>query len=203
MDEKMQDRIDEYILGRMTTEERKVFEKDLETDKGLKEQYEHTKIVRDELSAQARLKETMEEWDKEDVPVREHIMRKTLWWVAGIAAVVVIGLFLYAPSDRNLPFRSEISDTENLNAISPAVRGGSDLIEIEQVISQGDHEKALMMINAKEEELRTISDSFTLSYTDNEGDEEMSEKREYEKQELEQRKESLQYLRTLINGEAR
>ena len=46
MKEEYQDRIDNYLLGRMSETERVSFERDLNLDDKLKEQYEFTKAVK-------------------------------------------------------------------------------------------------------------------------------------------------------------
>ena len=49
MKEEYQDRIDNYLLGRMSEAERVSFERDLNLDDKLKEQYEFTKAMKNAL----------------------------------------------------------------------------------------------------------------------------------------------------------
>lgn len=65
MNEKLQDRIDNYLLGQMSAEEVKKFAEDLNSDPQLLEQYNYTKMVRDTVCEQATLEELMNQWDEE------------------------------------------------------------------------------------------------------------------------------------------
>lgn len=65
MNEKLQDRIDNYLLGQMSAEEIKKFAEDLNSDPQLLEQYNYTKMVRDTVCEQATLEELMSQWDEE------------------------------------------------------------------------------------------------------------------------------------------
>ena len=65
MDNKLQDRIDDYVLGRMSEDDKILFEKELETNVELREQYNYTKLVKESVCEQAMLDELMEQWDEE------------------------------------------------------------------------------------------------------------------------------------------
>lgn len=71
MNEKLQDRIDNYLLGQMSAEEVKKFAEDLNSDPQLLEQYNYTKMVRDTVCEQATLEELMNQWDEEIEEERE------------------------------------------------------------------------------------------------------------------------------------
>ena len=68
MDEKFQDRIDNYLLNRMDDAEKTEFLREIEQDKEKKEQLEFTQDV------------------------------KKIWlWISGVAAVLVVGFFAIKP----------------------------------------------------------------------------------------------------------
>lgn len=73
MDEQLQDRIDQYILGQMSDADRAAFEQDLAHDDALREQYHYTRMVKDAVSEQAELEQLMDQWDEEIVHEREDI----------------------------------------------------------------------------------------------------------------------------------
>lgn len=180
----MQDRIDEYILGRMTAGESDAFEREMEGDDALREQCEHTRIVKEEIGAQADLRKRMKEWDN-PIPV---IRRATLYWISGIAAVLIIGFFavpVFFHGDGRV-----VSD-------EPVLRGGDDLVEIEVLIEQGEYEEALMRIDAAERELQALTDSFAAFPVDA-TDSELVEQREYELSEIALRQAEIDQLRTII-----
>ncbi|MCD7721130.1 MAG: hypothetical protein LUI09_02765 [Prevotellaceae bacterium] len=60
-----QDYIDDYLLGRMTDEERLRFERMLDEDSELREALRLTRMVSEELKTEAELRERMRRWDKE------------------------------------------------------------------------------------------------------------------------------------------
>lgn len=65
MNDKIQDMIDRYIHGEMTAEERKVFEKLLETKSELLEKFEFTKTLKDVITSRERKKKLFAQWEEE------------------------------------------------------------------------------------------------------------------------------------------
>ena len=118
-----QDRIDEYILGRMSDEEKAQFEKDVNCDESKREQLEFTVNVKEAISSRedkmSKLKVMQRLYDlahHQDVastqatgtddcqfcPAPQYAAekmssRRIWWWTSGIAAVLVIGLFVFSP----------------------------------------------------------------------------------------------------------
>lgn len=118
-----QDRIDEYILGRMTDEEKAQFEAEVNQDESKKEQLEFTRNVKGAISSRedkmAKLKIMQRMYDREHNQVAASMRatgtddckytlapqyveekrpsRRIWWWASGIAAVLVIGLFIVNP----------------------------------------------------------------------------------------------------------
>ena len=92
-----QDQIDEYLLGRMSDGDRKAFEKQVEKDDELCEQLEFAKDVLTSMKSRNEKLAKMEEWEKGKplVATGPSPVRKVIYWVSGIAAVFVVGLFLF------------------------------------------------------------------------------------------------------------
>lgn len=136
-----QDRIDEYILGRMTDEEKAQFEAEVNQDESKKEQLEFTRNVKGAISSRedkmAKLKMMQRMYDREHQevaasmratgtddcqysPAPQHVEEKKpskriWWWASGIAAVLVIGLFVVNP------FGSDTLQTTS--GFSPSFKG--------------------------------------------------------------------------------
>lgn len=66
MEEKQQDRIDDYVLGRMTDAESASFEEELAADGDLREQCNYTQVVCGSVSDRAGLERLMDFCDEED-----------------------------------------------------------------------------------------------------------------------------------------
>ena len=144
MNTDFQDRIDEYILGRMSAEEKAQFETEVNQDESKREQLEFTKNVKGAISSRedkmAKLKMIQRMYDREHQhvaasiratgtddcqysPVPQHVEEKKppkriWWWASGIAAVLVIGLFVVNP------FGSDTLQTPS--GFSPSFKGGSN-----------------------------------------------------------------------------
>ena len=139
-----QDRIDEYILGRMSDEEKAQFEAEVSHDESKKEQLEFTKNVKEVISSRddkmAKLKMMQRMYDREHhqvaasmratgtdncqcSPALQNVEEKKpskriWWWASGIAAVLVIGLFVVNP------FGSDTLQTPS--GFSPSFKGGTN-----------------------------------------------------------------------------
>ena len=123
MKKDFQDRIDEYILGRMTDEDKAQFEAEINQDESKREQLEFTRDVKGAISSRAdkmaKLKMMQRMYDREHnqvaasmratgtddcqySPAPQNIEEKKpskriWWWASGIAAVLVIGLLVVNP----------------------------------------------------------------------------------------------------------
>ena len=141
MKKDFQDRIDEYLLGRMTDEEKAQFEAEVNQDESKKEQLEFTKNVKEAISSRedkmAKLKIMQRMYDREHQQVAasmratgtddcqyphapQYIEKKKpskgIWvWASGIAAVLVIGLLVVNP------FGSDTLQTPS--GFSPSFKG--------------------------------------------------------------------------------
>ena len=143
-----QDDIDRYLLGRMSDEERALFEAKCAEKTELKEQLEHTQDVKAVISEKGKLLKRIQKWDEEYNEEKKAVARKkrSAIWLSGIAAAFVAGYFLLpvVNNSESESMGNVISmNTEN-NEASP-IGNHSDSIEV-----CNEHEKLLAKNEAKE-----------------------------------------------------
>lgn len=117
-----QDKIDNYVQGDMTAQERIAFEQDVQKDKELREQLEYTQKVKTLVTSHQEKMRLLKQWEEEYqqdeqvsaaqyrstgtenyCPAPEcHATAKTsskklYYWIFGIATVLVIGSFVVSP----------------------------------------------------------------------------------------------------------
>ncbi len=123
MKKNFQDRINEYIHGRMTDKEKAQFETEVSHDESKREQLEFTRNVKGAISSRedkmAKLKMMQRMYDRKHQQVATSMRatgaddcqyspapqnveekkpsKRIWWWASGIAAVLVIGLFVVNP----------------------------------------------------------------------------------------------------------
>ena len=186
------DRIDDYLLDRMSNEERNSFASDVAEDAELKEQLQFTGTVQQATKSRNEKLAAMKEWkddyvweDEREVAasvVEYHAtvsgydycpeptmesrrvatsspFKKMLYWVSGIAAVFIVGVFvfnLYRPSSPEIATRTASRPTEapgkNGNV---SFRGRSQNMDIESQLAMGDYSKALARLERDEADIRT------------------------------------------------
>lgn len=117
MDEKFQDRIDNYLLNRMEVDEKEEFLHEVKQDVYKKEQLEFTQNVKDSICSREEklraLTQFQQQYEEERkatamhatgtvacsclVPKMEEKLvqsKKKIWlWISGVAAVLVVGIF--------------------------------------------------------------------------------------------------------------
>ena len=121
MDERFQDRIDNYLLNRMDDAEKTEFLREVEQDEDKKEQLEFTQNVKDSICSREEklqtLKQFQQQYEEErrtvacrdtrteyaaccctasELAAAEPVKSKNkIWlWISGIAAVFVVGVFV-------------------------------------------------------------------------------------------------------------
>jgi len=143
-----QDRIDDYLLNRMSDEERKNFEAEAAEDAELKEQLIFTENVRQAIISRNEKLAAMEKWKKDYAWEDERAtdFRRILYWASGIAAVFVVAFFLtwhYYEADRPSKYKPSQMDSD------VTLRDSSDSLEIELLLDQKKYEEALELIEEK------------------------------------------------------
>lgn len=146
MDEKFQDRIDDYLFNRMNVDEKESFLHEIEQDAEKKEQLEFTRNVKasicsreEKLRALAQFQQQYEEKrnaygmcaagiskacssSAPKIEERNIQSKKKIWlWISGIAAVFVVGFF-------SIKFVSNYGTSSNGEAAPmEQMRGGDDV----------------------------------------------------------------------------
>ena len=148
MDEKFQDRIDNYLLNRMDDAEKTEFLREVEQDEEKKEQLEFSQNVTDAIRSREEkiqaLKQFQKQYEQErraaayratgsergacycpapEVTTTEPVRsKKKIWlWISGVAAVLVVGFFAIKPM---LDYES----SPNYNGASmEQMRGGDEV----------------------------------------------------------------------------
>lgn len=148
MDEKFQDRIDNYLLNRMDNAEKTKFLREIEQDKEKKEQLEFTQYVKDSIHSREEKLQTLAQFQRQyeeerktatyratgteraayycpapKVAATEPVKsQKMTWlWISGVAAVLVVGFFAIKPI-----FDYESSPNYNGTPMEQ-MRGGDEL----------------------------------------------------------------------------
>lgn len=171
-----QDRIDEYLLNRMTDEERSTFEQDVNHDEELKNQLSFTKDVQQIVIRRNVMLAKMKQWEEEDMlegddaevaeyratgsgynycpapsreekrPIAHSLDRRVIYWLSGIAAVFVVGFFLF----QNLYVTDTADDYfSSMQMSEVTLRAGSDNSELKLLLNQKNYEEALRRIEDK------------------------------------------------------
>ena len=133
MKNNFQDRIDEYILGRMSDEEKAQFEAEVNQNESKKDQLEFTRNIKGAISSREdkliRMKMMQRLYERKRcqaakrttgtddcmcVPTlqcaKKKSLRRFLWLVSGISTVLVVGLFILTPFGDNLISTDFLSD---------------------------------------------------------------------------------------------
>lgn len=148
-----QDNIDDYLLNRMSGEERKSFEQKLDSDPELQDQLAFTQEVQQAITSRNEKLDAIKEWQddytwKQDV--RQSPAKRLIYWSSGIAALLLAGFFL---------LQYQVGTDNNLEALPNCVeRGGEDpLADIRSLLQQKRYEEALAAIEAFRTTLRDDS----------------------------------------------
>jgi len=162
MKQEYQDRIDAYLLGRMSEDEKFTFEKEVSQNDELKEQLEFAKSVHTAIVSRNKKIAEIKEWGKayQEKRVEEHKvttikpMRRYIYWLSGIAAVLVVGFFIFSsyPSGGEAELGLPIPMNEN------TLRGSEGYDAIEQLINKADYTTAMSQIDVEEKLLKTELD---------------------------------------------
>ena len=163
-----QDRIDDYLLDRMSDEERKSFESDAAEDAELEEQLKFTEIVIRATKSRNEKLAAMAEW-KDDYAWEDgrvaaspassaSPVRRIFYWVSGIAAVFVVGFFLI--QNLSVGESNSLGNSQSPGVDGVALRDGSDNSYIKLLLMQGNYKEALELI--EEEYLAVKEDSLEI-----------------------------------------
>lgn len=160
MDIQFQDRIDDYLLGRMSEADKEAFLQEVEQDDEKKEQLEFTRNVKEAVCSREEKLRALTEFQRQydnnhrvvasvrpimaycansgaqEQPVCEiekprRSYRRIWFWISGIAAVLVVGFFAVKPM-----FVEESSPNYNMEQM----RGGDDLFDGDAPVDSTDND---------------------------------------------------------------
>lgn len=146
MKKEYQERIDEYLLQRMPDEERMAFEKEVSSDKELREQLEFTEDVQRVVKSRYEKLAKIEEWKEDNTPHASGY--RMLYWLSGIAAVIIVGFFL----NHYWTDKSQYIGEDKIT-----IRDATSYFGIEQLLEQRKYDEALSQIEHKASVLRSDS----------------------------------------------
>ena len=178
MNNDYQDRIDQYLLGKMSEAEALDFEKDIRNDKDLKEQFEFTKNVKEAVVGRNRRLAQIKEWKeayeaknntdgeyrptgsgyeysikpKTEIKLEPRTStRRYLYWISGIAAIFVVGFFIISP----IFVEKGGSPDHPISVNVSSLRSTEDNSGIAKIINEGNYGLALDQINEKDNKLES------------------------------------------------
>lgn len=212
MDIRFQDKIDNYLLNRMSIEERHEFEQELEANAELKEQLEFSRLVQAAIKDRGDKLSQIAKWEQEEpeqltklddeqsntvVPVKS--WRKYLYWSSGIAAVFVVGFFIFSTMKYSSNDGGSFGSPSDGDSYGNVYRGGSaNNSKIMEMLEKGDYHDALALIENEEAEVLHELDllmfddqGYKIDYTS------ASEDLEYEKEIIEDELHRLQWLKAI------
>lgn len=148
-----QDRIDAYLRGEMTSEERFEFEKDKDTNMALRQEYLETKAIADALADRKEKLDMMAHWDMEEELRLKILHRRMLIrrWTIGFSAAACLAIGFFAVRPMFLTTTSVPGNNFVMPDFSQETyyRGGnSDIEMLDSVISSRDYAKALALSNS-------------------------------------------------------
>lgn len=161
MDIDIQDRIDRYLLGQMSSEECQAFEREMQEDAELKNQVEFTRNLQTAITSRGKKLDKIALWEHEaeESPVQEVSAKakpqwlKLLYWSSGIAAVLIAGIIFTTLTGRHSVGLTG-QDQQPLDGDGMVYRGGSDHSDIVDLIEQGSYDKALEKIEAEGDDIQ-------------------------------------------------
>ena len=151
MNQNYQDKIDQYLLGQMTEDSRLAFEKDMEKDTELREQFEFTKDVKKVITDRNRRLEQIREWEQDYKNKRIVVKRQYIYWLSGIAAIFIVGFFLITPF--NFDESEEMSNPVPMSKGSLRCGGSEYNSSIEKALGDRKFDVALAQIEDQERSL--------------------------------------------------
>jgi hypothetical protein len=138
----MKERIDNYILGRMSNEERQTFEKEMSVNSELQEKVAlHRDIVR--AMRIERDKEYLQSLER-DIKVQEMTERRRRTFamrISSIAAAACLVLGVFVHFDTQSDYRQY-----GLGIELAVSRGGGDSDKVVELINDGNYDEALSLI---------------------------------------------------------
>lgn len=169
-----QDKIDDYLLNRMPKEERLAFEKEVCENAELREQLEYTRSVQEAVTSRSEMLAAMREWENDYHWENERVAvahaaneaprpakKRLVYWISGVAAVFVVGLFLLLRPEGSPPISNPTPDVMLNNSKSR----GWNYSSIDDMLQQKCYEEALAYIDLESDSIRMDSIDIVMNHT--------------------------------------
>lgn len=156
------DKIDSYLLNKMSDEDKAIFENELSSNDKLKEDLEFTSLVRDEIKDRNEKLRLIK-----SIKTKKNKSFKLFFSITGIAAAIIFGLFVFTPESV-----SPVIDMNYYNSY----RANGDIAKIAELINEQKYQEALYSI---EQEMLQINDELNI-IRESSSDSAASERIEYE-----------------------
>ena len=134
-----QDRIDDYVIGRMSENDKHQFEMEVSQDKEKQECLEFTQNVRTTLSSHEHKRTEITKMSEQYKSGHRHHIGI---WTSGIAAILIVGFFLFKPQ-----FNSSISP---VSLSVDMYRGDGTLSNIVRLVNEKKYNEAIISIECIE-----------------------------------------------------
>lgn len=141
MDDKYQDQIDNYLLNRMSHDERSDFEKELTNNETLRRQLEDTRMIKEAICSISEKRELIDEWSKTEQ--KQQTLHKRLYWCSAVAAILVIGYVLkpYILTNEEAFIYRQIELGANY-------KGGMSEVTINNALLDKNYDNALALVDS-------------------------------------------------------
>lgn len=147
MKKEFQERIDEYLLKRMSSDDRMVFDNEVAENQELQEQLSFTEEVRHAIKSRNEKLAKMKEWEKESYSKPRLSNRRLYYWVSGIAALFIVGMITISTylSSFYKNVGSEYVQTDSLCSQNT----DDEYAFIEKLLAENEYTKALKQIETE------------------------------------------------------
>lgn len=171
------DKIDSYLLNKMSDEDKAIFEKELSSNADLREDLEFTSLVRDEIKDRNEKIRFIK-----SVKAKRSRTIKLAFSITSIAAAIVLGLFIITPDS--------VSPEIDMDYYT-SYRATGDIAKIAELINEEKFKEALASIELEQSQ---INDEFKI-IMESSSESVNSERIEYETQLVENDLYELSWLR--------
>ena len=119
----LQDKIDDYLLCRMTKEERLAFEKEISNNKYLRQDVELQKMIKDEISQRVSVFKIMEEAEQESPKGILKLLHNKLFYSVAASIAIIGTFFMWQPT--------QLSNNQIIEQYAMAKPAQNDILNVE------------------------------------------------------------------------
>ena len=158
-----QDKIDDFVLDKMSKTDINNFSKEIDSDKEKQEQLQLTKDLCNAIKSRNAKMTLISQFHKEynDEHEDDYKKKKVIFWMSsiiGVAAVFIMGIFIVIPPMKDFTRLSSNSNLANLEQTVPVdfnlyQESNKSFNDIVELLKQTKYEDALKLINLSEEHI--------------------------------------------------